>query len=99
LGTDTAHSASDWTFVTKNAVDFRGPSAKLGSKSQYAGIALHAGLVCLIGPPGMDLNMQIEPFEQAMDEIGGDDDLVNQVLAITMEGDSLHIQRYRLPKE
>jgi predicted nuclease of predicted toxin-antitoxin system len=40
----------DWTFVTKNSVDFRGPAGKPGSKGQYADVALHAGLICLNGP-------------------------------------------------
>jgi hypothetical protein len=87
----------DWTFVTKNSIDFRGPAATPGSKGQYADVAIHAGLVCLNGPPGMDLDMQIELFGQALDELETDDDLVNRVLEITMEGDSLHVQRYRLP--
>lgn len=50
----------DWTFVTKNSVDFRGPRDKPGTKGQYADVAIHAGLICLNGPPGMDLDMQIE---------------------------------------
>jgi len=87
----------DWTFVTKNSVDFRGPAAAPGSKGQYADVAIHAGLVCLNGPPGMDLDMQMELFGQAMDELETDSDLVNQVLEITMEDDSLHVRRYRLP--
>lgn len=87
----------DWTFVTKNSVDFRGPSEAPGNKGQYADVAIHAGLICLNGPPGMDLDMQIELFDQAMDELDTDSDLVNQVLEITMEDDSLHIRRYRLP--
>jgi hypothetical protein len=56
----------DWTFVTRNSIDFRGPTAAAGSKGQYAGVAIHAGLICLNGPPGMDLSMQIELFNQAM---------------------------------
>lgn len=89
--------AGDWTFVTKNSVDFRGPSDKPASKGQYADVALHAGLVCLNGPPGMDLDMQVELFEQALSELEADADLVNQVLEITCEEDVLHIRRYRLP--
>jgi predicted nuclease of predicted toxin-antitoxin system len=88
---------NDWTFVTKNSVDFRGPAAKPGSKGQYADVAIHAGLVCLNGPPGMDLEMQLELFEQALDELHANRDLVNQVLEITMEEDALHIRRYQLP--
>jgi Domain of unknown function (DUF5615) len=56
----------DWTFVTKNSVDFRGPPTNPGSKGQYADVAIHAGLVCLNGPEGMDLDLQLELFEQAL---------------------------------
>jgi hypothetical protein len=87
----------DWTFVTKNSVDFRGPASKPGSKGQYADVALHAGLICLNGPPGMDLDMQLELFEQALQELEADPDLINQVLEITCEEDSLHVRRYHLP--
>jgi hypothetical protein len=89
--------AGDWTFVTKNSVDFRGPPEKSGAKGQYADVTIHAGLVCLNGPPSMDLDMQIELFEQALDELETDADLVNQVLEITWEEDALHVRRYRLP--
>ena len=67
----------DWTFVTKNSVDFRGPRENPGSKGQYADVAIHAGLICLNGPPGMDLDMQLELFEEALSEIGVIDDLIN----------------------
>ncbi|CAM5614978.1 hypothetical protein ATER59S_05765 [Aquamicrobium terrae] len=90
----------DWTFVTKNSVDFRGPRDKPGTKGQYAGVAIHAGLVCLNGPPGMDLDMQIELFEQALGELDADPDLVNQVLEITLDDDDdLRVLRYALPAE
>lgn len=91
--------AGDWTFVTRNAVDFRGPAEKPGTGGQYADVAIHAGLVCLNGPTGMDLDMQIELFDQALDELRADSDLVNQVMEITWEGDSLYIRRYALPVE
>lgn len=91
----------DWTFVTKNSVDFRGSKDKPGTKGQYADVAIHAELVCLNGPPGMDLlDMQLELFEQAPHELGDNGDLVNQVLEVTAEDDeTLHILRYALPKE
>ncbi len=90
----------DWTFVTKNSVDFRGPKDNPGAKGQYADVAIHAGLVCLNGPPGMDLDMQLELFQQALLELEGDDDLVNQVLEVTIEDEeTLRIVRYALPKE
>jgi hypothetical protein len=60
----------DWTFVTKNSIDFRGPWSSRGSKGQYADAALHAGLICLNAPGGMDLDLQLELFELALDEVG-----------------------------
>ena len=87
----------DWTFVTKNSVDFRGSVERPGAKGQYADVAIHAGLICFNGPPGMDLDMQLELFEQALDELESDADLVNQVLEITMDESSIDIRRYRLP--
>lgn len=90
----------DWTFVTKNSVDFRGPRDKPGTKGQYADVVIHAGLICLNGPPGMDLDMQIELFEQALVELDADPDLVNQVLEITLDdGDDLRVLRYALPAD
>ncbi|WP_363352312.1 DUF5615 family PIN-like protein [Methylocystis echinoides] len=88
---------NDWTFVTKNSVDFRGSAEKPGAKGQYADVAIHAGLICLNGPPGMDLDMQLELFEQALDELESDADLVNQVLEITMDESAIDIRRYQLP--
>jgi hypothetical protein len=88
----------DWTFVTMNSIDFRGPSSRRGSEGQYS-VALHAGLICLNGPEGMDLNLQLELFELALDEIG-DGDLVNQVLEITIEQQTeIRVLRYALPPD
>jgi hypothetical protein len=87
----------DWTFVTRNAIDFRGPAQRLGRRGQYADVVLHAGLVCLNGPPGMDLDMQRELFDQALAELRHDPELVNQVLEITLEASDLLVLRYHLP--
>lgn len=88
----------DWTFVIKNSVDFRGPAGNPGTRRQYGDVAIHAGLICLNGPPGMDLDMQVELFEQALAEIGRDCDLINQVLEVSLESDhELRIIRYALP--
>jgi hypothetical protein len=78
-------------------VDFRGPAERPGTRGQYSDVALHAGLVCLNGPPGMDLDMQTELFEQALEELEANADLVNQVLEITWEEEALHTRRYELP--
>ncbi len=91
----------DWTFVTKNSVDFRGPKDAAGSRGQYADVALHAGLICLNGPVGMDLDLQLELFEIALDELDRDSDLVNQVLEVSLseDGNEIGVLRYRLPSE
>lgn len=89
--------AGDWTFVTRNAVDLRGPAARPGTSGQYAGVAIHAGLICLDGPPGLDLDMQLELLDQALDELASDGDLVNQVLEVRWEENGLHVRRYSLP--
>ena len=89
--------AGDWTFVTRNAVDFRGPAARPGTSGQYAGVSIHAGLICLDGPPGLDLDMQLELLDQALDELATDGDLVNQVLEVTWEEAALRVRRYSLP--
>jgi Domain of unknown function (DUF5615) len=89
----------DWTFVTKNSMHFRGPANELGSKGQYADVAIHAGLICLNGPEGMDLDLQLELFEIALDEVGNGD-LVNEVLEIILgDNDEVRVLRYALPRE
>lgn len=87
----------DWTFVTKNSIDFRGPAGRPGSKGQYADVHLHAGLICLNGPSGMDLEMQRDLFDVALDEFKENSDLINQVLEITHEEDGIFLRRYYLP--
>ena len=60
----------DWCFVTKNARDFRGPDDAKGSAGEYAGVDLHAGLVCIHGPPeGFTRAEQLEAFAVALDLI------------------------------
>ncbi len=75
----------DWTFVTKNAIDFPGPAATPGSKGEYRKTDMDAGLICLNGPAGMDLDMQIELFGVAIDALNDHDDLINQVLDVTLD--------------
>jgi hypothetical protein len=87
----------DWTFVTNDAVDFRGPRSKPGSKGQYANVELHAGLICLGAPGGLDLDTQLRLFEEALKEVG-DGDLINQVLEVSLtEDNKVHVLRYALP--
>lgn len=101
LGTETVILDGDWTFVTRNAIDFRGPLSHPGTQGQYAGVAIHAGLICLSGPDDvMDLDLQLELFEEALAELETDPDLVNQVLDITLESSGeLRVLRYKLPPD
>lgn len=88
----------DWTFVTKNSADFRGLEAAPGATGQYAGVEIHAGLICLNGPVGMHLDLQLELFEVALDELAGTPGLVNQVLEIcASEDEEIAVLRYALP--
>lgn len=92
----------DWTLVTKNSGDFRGPADAPGTGGEYAGLDLHAGLICLNGPVGMDLDMQLELFEVALDDLDAQPDLVNQVLEISLENsidEDIRVVRYALPDE
>jgi len=88
-----------WTLVTKNSEDFRGPRHAPGTTGQLANVPLHAGLICLNGPVGMDLRLQKELFDRALDELERDADLLNQVLEITLTDDSaeIEISRYDMP--
>jgi hypothetical protein len=90
----------DWTFVTSNAVDFRGPADRPGSRGQYADVPIHAGLVCLGGPAGgMTLDDQLALFNIVLDEIA-EGDLVNQVLEVSIEENgAVHVLRYSLPRD
>jgi hypothetical protein len=90
----------DWAFVTSNAVDFRGPADRPGSRGQYGDVAIHAGLICLGGPAsGMTLDDQLALFEIAPDEIGAGE-LVNQVLDVAIAEDgTVHVLRYALPAD
>src|SRR5580698_2007862 len=53
----------------KNSDDFRGPRETPGLKGQYSNALLHAGLICLNAPAGMDLALQRELFSEALDEL------------------------------
>lgn len=91
----------DWVFVTKNSIDFRGPSSAAGSAGQYADVVLHAGLVCLNGPVGMDLDIQLEMFEVALDELDLDSEMVKQVLEVNLPQftHEFEVLRYKLPAQ
>ena len=84
--------AGDWVFVTCNARDFRGRRGLHGKQ------AVHAGLICLNAPEGLDQALQVELFELALDELAGAPDLINQALEISLlENGRFEISRYDLP--
>ncbi len=89
----------DWTFVTRNSVDFRGPAHRPGTKGQYADVSLHAGLICVNGPVGMDAELQSELLEIALEEIGTGE-LINGVLEVSLDDleGGVDIVRYDLPR-
>jgi hypothetical protein len=87
----------DRVLVTWNSKDFRGPLEAPGSSGQFAGVALHAGLVCIEGPVGMDLASQRELFSEVLDELDRDGDLTNQIIEVSLsasedESDVIHYQ-------
>jgi hypothetical protein len=88
----------DWTFVTRNSSDFRGPASDPGSRGQYAGVTLHAGLVCINGPIELGADDEAELFDIVLDAIGSDD-LINQGMEITLSANGdFELVRYALPK-
>lgn len=92
--------AGDFTLVTKNSVDFRGAADQPGEKGLYRNIEIHPGLICLNGPRGMDLDMQLELFEVVLDEIERlNEDLVNKCLEVSFiaEDGGIDITLYDLP--
>lgn len=90
----------DWTLVTRNSVDFRGPADAPGTSGEYANVPIHAGLVCMNGPGGMTAEVQCELFEAVLDEIGPIQQLINEVVEVDLEVDGeFTIHRYPMPEE
>lgn len=87
----------DWTFVTRNADDFRGSASRPGQRGQYAGVDLHAGLICIAGPDSLDLEAQLELLRVALDDLEREPDLVNQVIEVLLDDDAIRLRRYELP--
>lgn len=90
----------DWTFVTSNSVDFRGPSDQPGSAGQYADVRLHAGLICIDAPFGLNLSLQRQVFALILDELMKNGDLTNQALQIDVKKDGkAELRRIALPAD
>jgi len=88
----------DWTFITNNGVDFRGSVKKLGSQGVYADVPLHAGLVCVDAPGGLNLESQKRLFDLVLSNLEEGGTLTNQVLQVTLSPDgSVELARYGMP--
>lgn len=90
----------DWTFVTNNSIDFRGPADKPGSRGEYADVRLHAGLVCIDVPFSLNLNLQRQLFTLILDDFVKCGDLTNQLLEVGVRKDGkVELRRIALPAE
>jgi hypothetical protein len=90
----------DWTFVTNNSIDFRGPAGKPGSAGEYADVSLHTGLVCIDAPFSLNLNLQRQLFAMILDELVKNGDLTNQVLEVRVKKDGrAELRRIALPAQ
>lgn len=77
----------DFTFVTNNARDFR----KLYGKEE-----LHAGLVIIV--PQVLPAQQRELFALILQDLAGAQDMVNEVIEVTLDGEDAVLTRYSLPE-
>ena len=91
----------DWVLVTWNCKDFRGPKDAPGLKGVLADVPLHAGLVCINGPTGMDLDLQRLLFAFVLEELDQQPDLTNQILEVTVDesGERVDVVRFDLPAD
>lgn len=90
----------DWTFVTNNSADFRGPANQPGSSGEYADVRLHAGLVCIDAPFGLNMDRQRQIFGFILDDLAKKGDLTNQVLQVDVSKDGrVQLERFALPAE
>jgi hypothetical protein len=96
----TAILEGDWTFITNNSVDFRGPEKKPGSHGIYTDISLHAGLICIDAPEGLNLERQKHLFQLILSNLQEHGDLTNQVLQVTLSPNrAVALIRYEMPAE
>ena len=90
----------DWIFVTNNSIDFRGPADNPGSTGEYADVRLHAGLVSIDAPFGLNLSLQRQLFGLILDELVKNGDLTNQLLQVDVKKDGrVELERIALPAD
>jgi len=88
----------DYTLVTHNAVDFRGPEdGPVGGL--HACEPIHAGLVCLVSEHAMTPDRQKRLFGYALTELAAMPDLINQALEVKEDlNGEVRINIYRIPE-
>lgn len=94
--------ANDWTFVTRNAIDFRGPKSAVGTKGYHSRMPLHAGLICLNGPANFNARLHEELFRIALERLAARGDLVNMALEVSLEeadGKDVVVSLYPIPSD
>jgi len=89
----------DWTFITNNSIDFRGPADKPGSSGECADVSLHAGLVCINAPGGLSLAFQRRLFELILNDLERNGSLANQVLEVVLDrSGKVQVTRREMPE-
>lgn len=78
--------AEDYTFVTNNARDFR---------RLYSIEGLHAGLIIIV--PQVVPALQRELFDLILRDLAAGEELLNEVVEISIEGEEAVLNRYSLP--
>jgi predicted nuclease of predicted toxin-antitoxin system len=89
-----------WTIVTRNSDDFRPRSGSTAKSPCYAGVELHAGLICLNLPDGSRADLHEKYFRAALSELAHDAELTNEVIEVSPNPDKqteLLIVRYDFP--
>lgn len=90
--------AGDWTFITANSPDFRGPRDAPGTSGEYADVALHAGLICVNAPSGTNRAKQHTLMAIVLRDLELSGDLINQVMEVDLARSGVvTLRRYRLP--
>lgn len=92
--------AEDWTFVTRNADDFRPRPGSRRLSPCYLGVPIHAGLVCLNLPVGARRQDQVDFFAAALATAESLGDLIDTVIEIDpLPGrpEQLKVSHYQFP--
>ncbi|CAN5392198.1 DUF5615 family PIN-like protein [soil metagenome] len=89
----------DFTLVTHNARDFRGP-AEGPPSGLHARERVHAGLICPNSHEPMDIDRQRMLFEFALAELATMEELINRAMEVSeAEDGSVSIMLYQIPQD